>query len=209
MNSWMNNHQPQQKKGGIIVHKDKGKMEYLCSHEQQTIGENVLLTQIVTRQYQVICYMFSANVLTSSYINCRVRADLPTPPLPTIITLCRASEFCPFGLAAAMASLVEGSGQRGGLWRRECKEEEKEVGGNVKCHWSQVGLRGPFIERRFCSAPKSVPARRADINKIKTDNSNYSGTFCPNRASRATIENATKNKVFYSMFHTLLCTWSH
>ena len=28
--------------------------------------------------------------LTSSYINCRVRADLPTPPLPTMMTLCRA-----------------------------------------------------------------------------------------------------------------------
>lgn len=27
-------------------------------------------------------------LLTSSYINCKVRADFPTPPAPTIITLC-------------------------------------------------------------------------------------------------------------------------
>lgn len=26
--------------------------------------------------------------LTSSYMNCKVSADLPTPPLPTMITLC-------------------------------------------------------------------------------------------------------------------------
>ncbi len=31
--------------------------------------------------------------LTSSYMNCRVRADFPTPPLPTIITLCSAREL--------------------------------------------------------------------------------------------------------------------
>lgn len=32
--------------------------------------------------------MLNTTALTSSYINCRVRALLPTPPLPTIITLC-------------------------------------------------------------------------------------------------------------------------
>lgn len=28
--------------------------------------------------------------LTSSYMNCNVRADFPTPPLPTMMTLCKA-----------------------------------------------------------------------------------------------------------------------
>lgn len=42
-------------------------------------------------------------LLTSSYMNWSVRADFPTPPLPTMITLCRAREFWPFGFAAAMA----------------------------------------------------------------------------------------------------------
>jgi len=40
--------------------------------------------------------------LTSSYMNCRVRADLPTPPLPTMITLCRARELWLLLLFAAI-----------------------------------------------------------------------------------------------------------
>lgn len=32
-------------------------------------------------------------IRTSSYMNCKVRADLPTPPLPTIITLCKPNCF--------------------------------------------------------------------------------------------------------------------
>lgn len=45
---------------------------------------------------------------TSSYMNWSVRADFPTPPLPTMITLCRVSEFWPLGLAAAMALHTDG-----------------------------------------------------------------------------------------------------
>lgn len=45
----------------------------------------------------------AAKFPTSSYMNWSVRADFPTPPLPTMITLCRAREFWPFGFAAAMA----------------------------------------------------------------------------------------------------------
>lgn len=30
------------------------------------------------------------SLLTSSYINCNVRADFPTPPDPTMMTLCKA-----------------------------------------------------------------------------------------------------------------------
>lgn len=41
-------------------------------------------------------------------MNCKVKADFPTPPLPTMITLWRASEFCPFGLAAAMVTVAMG-----------------------------------------------------------------------------------------------------
>ena len=40
--------------------------------------------------------------LTSSYMNCRVRADLPTPPLPTMITLWRARELWLLFLFAAI-----------------------------------------------------------------------------------------------------------
>ena len=34
--------------------------------------------------------------LTSSYINCNVSADLPTPPLPTMMTLCITAGCCAF-----------------------------------------------------------------------------------------------------------------
>lgn len=44
--------------------------------------------------------------LTSSYMNWRVRADLPTPPLPTIMTLCRARELWFLLLLAAMSRLL-------------------------------------------------------------------------------------------------------
>lgn len=37
--------------------------------------------------------VFQVCGLTSSYMNCKVRADFPTPPLPTIITLCSAREL--------------------------------------------------------------------------------------------------------------------
>ena len=33
------------------------------------------------------------HMLTSLYMYCRVRADFPTPPLPTIMTLCKASSL--------------------------------------------------------------------------------------------------------------------
>lgn len=48
---------------------------------------------------------FLAQILTSSYINCSVKADFPTPPLPTMMTLCKANEFCPLGLFAAIFGL--------------------------------------------------------------------------------------------------------
>ena len=62
-------------------------------------------------------------LLTSSYMNWRVRADFPTPPLPTIITLWRAREFCPFGLAAAMALCAE----------RSDRGRERAQGGGKDC----------------------------------------------------------------------------
>ena len=40
--------------------------------------------------------------LTSSYMNCSVRADFPTPPLPTMITLCNARELWFLPLLAAI-----------------------------------------------------------------------------------------------------------
>ena len=43
--------------------------------------------------YNVWCW-----ILTSSYMNCNVRADFPTPPLPTIITLCITAGCCVFAL---------------------------------------------------------------------------------------------------------------
>ena len=42
----------------------------------------------------------SESFITSSYINCKVRADLPTPPLPTIITLWTTA--CDGGFLAAI-----------------------------------------------------------------------------------------------------------
>jgi len=48
-------------------------------------------------------------VLTSSYMNWRVRADFPTPPLPTMMTLWRAREFWPLGFAVAMVLLTKRS----------------------------------------------------------------------------------------------------
>lgn len=45
-------------------------------------------------------------LLTSSYINWRVSADLPTPPLPTIITLWRAKELWFLLLLAAIVLLA-------------------------------------------------------------------------------------------------------
>lgn len=50
-------------------------------------------------------------VLTSSYMNCRVRADLPTPPLPTMITLWRTRDVWFLFLPEAM---TEACRQRGG-----------------------------------------------------------------------------------------------
>ena len=57
------------------------------------------------------CYIFNKcykeydyKILTSSYMNCRVRADLPTPPLPTIITLCITDGALDFGLDMIPAS---------------------------------------------------------------------------------------------------------
>lgn len=45
-------------------------------------------------------------LLTSSYINWSVSADLPTPPLPTIITLWRAKELWFLLLLAAIVLLA-------------------------------------------------------------------------------------------------------
>lgn len=37
-------------------------------------------------------------------MNCRVRADLPTPPLPTMMTLCKAKEFWPGSFCSHLVS---------------------------------------------------------------------------------------------------------
>lgn len=39
-------------------------------------------------------------------MNCRVRADFPTPPLPTMITLCRARELWFLPLLVAMFGVI-------------------------------------------------------------------------------------------------------
>lgn len=59
--------------------------------------------------FQGVCpYIQHLNLrhLTSSYMNWRVRADLPTPPLPTIMTLCRARELWFLLLLAAILRLL-------------------------------------------------------------------------------------------------------
>lgn len=78
-------------------------------------------------------------LLTSSYMNWSVRADFPTPPLPTIITLWSAREFCPFGLAAAMAPLT----QRSGCKREKFEGEPEVVGmyGQEDSSWNKGGNR--------------------------------------------------------------------
>lgn len=86
-----------------------------------------LAIRFANKQYaSTICKfpLLWCKLLTSSYMNWSVRADFPTPPLPTIITLWSAREFCPFGLAAAMAPLTQRSG-----CKREKFEGEPEVVG--------------------------------------------------------------------------------
>lgn len=65
---------------------------------------------------------------TSSYMNWSVRADLPTPPLPTIITLWRAKEFGVLGLFAAIIP-KKGVKQAGGgvysAYSVQARESEK------------------------------------------------------------------------------------
>lgn len=39
-------------------------------------------------------------------MNCRVRADFPTPPLPTMITLCKARELWFLPLLVAMSGAI-------------------------------------------------------------------------------------------------------
>lgn len=54
---------------------------------------------------------------TSSYINCSVRADFPTPPDPTMMTLCRAGaggfflalDIVEFFVVAAVAGAAGGA----------------------------------------------------------------------------------------------------
>lgn len=80
---------------------------------------------------------------TSSYINWSVRADFPTPPLPTMITLCRAREFWPLGFAAAMV-----------LWTDRQTDRQRNVRTNTspKTYWIHHGLR---IKAHFCSCATS------------------------------------------------------
>lgn len=56
-------------------------------------------------------------VLTSSYINCRVRADFPTPPLPTMITLWRTRDVWFLFLPEAMTVACGGRGGGGEVGR--------------------------------------------------------------------------------------------
>lgn len=75
-------------------------------------------------------------------MNWSVRADLPTPPLPTIITLWRAREFCPFGFAAAMALCTE-----------RCKYQREKVQDGGKGLWN---VRTAKIRSKDCRSNKGL-----------------------------------------------------
>lgn len=70
-------------------------------------------------------------------MNCRVRADLPTPPLPTMITLWRAREFCPLGLLVVMTAHTQTHSQGG----KEERERERRDGTEAKGWFESQGIR--------------------------------------------------------------------
>lgn len=105
-------------------------------------------------------WLLWCELLTSSYMNWRVRADFPTPPLPTIITLWRAREFCPFGLAAAMARCTKRSEWKGGesstwswrwregLWNEDRKNQSEVSSCNQKLNDNFWGGGGKKREKK-------------------------------------------------------------
>lgn len=102
--------------GGLIVfNKLWGKKNVACVNNSGQLGHPLCQQTFLPQQSVNVTWVLWCKLLTSSYMNWSVRADFPTPPLPTIITLWSAREFCPFGLAAAMALLTK---------RSECKREK-------------------------------------------------------------------------------------
>lgn len=115
--------------------------------------------------------------LTSSYMNWSVRADLPTPPLPTIITLWRAREFCPFGFAAAMAPRTkrckyqkgESSSQWERLWNgRTAKISSKDCRCNKGLNYSACGEQ----KKRNVASYFPVPSGSISVFRLHSHHGN-------------------------------------
>lgn len=66
---------------------------------------------------KIVLFSFFAKFRTSSYMNCKVRADFPTPPVPTIIT-CNFIDF--FSFFGKKFNFFEFSGQKLTLWTTCC-----------------------------------------------------------------------------------------